>query len=226
MNKVPITEQDKLNFNSVIENTLQKPEQAEAMAKVLYNLALRLNAVPQNFMSEFTRLMEGDLVEEGKTILPKALNEISTAVLSLAEEDISRSYTTGQLSKIFGVSISTINNWIDANRFVGFSRPAKNKQARISESTIWVSPTGERIPVSEVAKLYQTNLQKMQLQQEPTKYERVRYLVEMIKFYEERYEGLFEEVVKEKGDPSMTENFQWSREGKEWRAFLQEIESD
>ncbi len=45
-------------------------------------------------------------------------------------------YTTGQLSKIFGVSITTINNWIKEERFINLEPKIKNKQSRISENIL------------------------------------------------------------------------------------------
>lgn len=53
--------------------------------------------------------------------------------------------------------------------------------------------------------------------------ERIKENVNLICFFEDRYEGTFEEVVKIKGDPYQSSDWQWCREGKEWRFHLKEI---
>lgn len=63
-------------------------------------------------------------------------------------------YTTGQLARIFGVSITTINNWIHEGRFIGVEFKEKNKQSGISEYTLWKSSNGEQISIKEIAEMY------------------------------------------------------------------------
>jgi len=62
-----------------------------------------------------------------------------------------KSYSTVQLGAIFGVSMETINNWIDENRFIGISR---ENQEQIKELTVWASH-GKSFTVSEIQEMYE-----------------------------------------------------------------------
>ncbi|WP_431090256.1 hypothetical protein [Paenibacillus sp. 8b26] len=224
MNMVALSTEDKIIFENFITESSRSPEKAEVILKVFHNIAVRFNALPANLESEITEIIQfGRVGDENLDILTKGLKDISASILTLAEEEISPSYSTGQLAKMFGVSISTINNWIAAKRFVGFVREEKNKQARINARTLWISPTGEHISLKEVATLYKENQTKLNMDKTESQINHIRYSVDMINFYEERYGNSFEHVLKEKGEPSMSNDFKWSREGKEWRASLQEI---
>lgn len=219
------TAEDKRVFSEIIKETSHVRPKAEAMFKVFYNIALKFNVMSPELIKEVQYLLDGEKSEDAFDVLSKALLEVGITILSIAEDKPSQSFTTGQLAKFFGVSISTINNWIDAKRFVGFTREKKNKQARISESTLWLSMTGENLTVAEVIKLYNENQKRLVSKPEHDgKLGHLRYLVETIGFFETRYNGKYEEVIIKKGEPKMSDDFVWAREGKEWRSLLREIE--
>lgn len=221
------TAEDKRVFVEMIQETSHDRSKAQALFKVFYNIAVRFDSLSIELAEEVTSLMKLEKNDEALDMLSRSLQEVGVTILSIAEEEGSKqSFSTGQLAKIFGVSISTINNWIDAKRFVGFSRERKNKQARIKESTVWISPTGEQRTVGEVHKLYEENQKRLAKKTEDeSRIAHIRYLVETIDFFEKRYNGTFDKVVLEKGDPKMTDDFIWSREGTEWRSLLREINS-
>jgi len=52
---------------------------------------------------------------------------------------------------------------------------------------------------------------------------RIRYIVETISFFENRYGKTYAEVLVEKGSPDESVDWVWAREGKEWRSLLKEI---
>ncbi|MFW5433557.1 helix-turn-helix domain-containing protein [Paenibacillus apiarius] len=54
-------------------------------------------------------------------------------------------YTTGELARIFGVSVQAINKWIDGGRILGYKREGKNRHNRIPETISFVMRTGVRI---------------------------------------------------------------------------------
>nr|WP_286675409.1 helix-turn-helix domain-containing protein [Clostridium sp. ZBS12] len=125
------------------------------------------------------------------------------------EEEIN--YTTGELSKYFGVSITAINKWIDQGRFIGVERLEKNKQVRISENTLWKSRKGNTIPVKQIVETY--------IEETSSNKERISAMKESIKFFENKYGGSFENVYKNKKDisPEDEANF------REWEYLLSEI---
>nr|WP_286674443.1 helix-turn-helix domain-containing protein [Clostridium sp. ZBS14] len=125
------------------------------------------------------------------------------------EEEIN--YTTGELSKYFGVSITAINKWIDQGRFIGVERLEKNKQVRISENTLWKSRKGNTIPVKQIVETY--------IEETSSNKERISAMKECIKFFENKYGGSFENVYKNKKDisPEDEANF------REWEYLLSEI---
>lgn len=219
------TAEDKRVFVEIIEETSHDRSKAQALFKVFYNIAMKFNSLSAEMAEEVSKLMQLEKNSEALAVLSKSLQEVGVTILSIAEEDeTAQSFSTGQLAKIFGVSISTINNWIDAKRFVGFSREKRNKQARIKGSTVWISPTGEHMTVGEVHKLYEENQKRLAMKKEDEgRVAHIRYLVDTINFFEKRYNGPFDKVVSEKGDPKMSDDFMWSREGTEWRSLLREI---
>lgn len=220
------TAEDKRVFEEFLVETSHVRMKAEVLFKLFYNLAMKFNAIPPELASEVQQFLVREYNDEAYGVVLKGLKEVGVTILSIAEEETAQLYTTGQLAKYFGVSTSTINNWIDAKRFIGFSREKKNKQARISDSTVWISGTGENLTVAEVVKLYEENQKRLQSKPEyEDKIGYMRYLVETVTYYETRYDNRkYENVVAEKGDPSMTDDIIWSREGKEWRSILREVD--
>ncbi|MDR9505656.1 hypothetical protein [Brevibacillus agri] len=87
--------------------------------------------------------------------------------------------------------------------FVGVERSRRNKQARICENTLWISPTEERIPVREIVEIYEQK-EKMGELSSPShggNLSRIRFIVETINYFEKRYAKPYQEVVSEKGNP-------------------------
>lgn len=106
-------------------------------------------------------------------------------------------YTIDQLATIFGVSITTVDKWIETGRIKDVDKQAES----ISNRAIWLSATGEQVPIREVV-------------------ERLKEIVKTINCFEDRYGGLYEQIVLKKGDPDTTGDWQWGHDGKEWRNHL------
>lgn len=124
-------------------------------------------------------------------------------------------YTTGQLARIFGVSITTINNWIREGRFVGVSTKEKNKQSRISENTLWESSNGEQILIKEIANMYKkNNIESV------SKEEEQKILKDEIKFFENKYNGNYNETLLIKKDKTEEELLDES----EWKYLLKRVQ--
>lgn len=131
-------------------------------------------------------------------------------MVQIASEGISiKNYTTGQLSKYFGVSVTSINNWIKEGRFTRVDREAPKKQARIPENAEWRSANGELIPVKEIIETWEKHYAE---RQKLSKEDEREALVNEIKFLEERYGGKYEDtlLVKEnKTDVELQDQQDW-----------------
>ncbi len=64
-------------------------------------------------------------------------------------------YSTRKMARYFGVSITTINNWITAGRCVGIQKAGPGKNVRISDTAAWLTSTGKAVPVTEIIDAYQ-----------------------------------------------------------------------
>lgn len=152
-------------------------------------------------------------VKELETLLTNALE----IVVKVATEEVeySKVYTTGQLAKLFGVSITTIHNWIKEGRFVGIEPTARNKQTKIPESARWRAPNGDQVPIHMIAEKFAPP------QPTATKLQEVTELTDAIAYYERKYGCSYEEFLQhhdlEQADYEMT------RDAREWRYLVQRI---
>lgn len=51
----------------------------------------------------------------------------------------------------------------------------------------------------------------------------IRNLIDTVVFFENRYEGTYEEVVAKRGNPEISDDWVWCREGKEWRSLIRDL---
>ena len=120
-------------------------------------------------------------------LIKKYLSEALNSMIEVTKQN-EKLYTTGDLAKYFGVSITSINKWIDAGRFEGVERTEKNKQARISENTLWRSRKGDLVTIKSIVDSYE--------EEQFTEEEELNSVLNSIKFYEDKYGGSFDEVSK------------------------------
>lgn len=220
-----ISHEEQQTFEQIAELLGSDPEKAVVTVKVLFNFIKRTTPVHIELQNNVQVLLEQRQYLEADPVIYQELRKLWHILLEVAqEEEVGRTYTTGQLAKYFGVSITTINNWISAGRFLGVERPERNKQVRISENTIWMSPTNEAIPIRDIIETYEQNQKNLEPKDEyEDNLERIRYIVNTIDFFEKRYGGAFQQIVETKGNPENSEDWIWAREGKEWRFLLKEI---
>lgn len=153
-----------------------------------------------------------DTIFDNKEAFKKYSKLIISYMANLAMEAPStKVYTTGDLSMYFGVSVATINNWINEGRFIGLPKKQKHKQMRISENTKWRSRTGRLRTVKEVADTY-----------EPVSFtegERIEEMKSSVVFFENKYGGKYENSLKLKVDKSHQDEANES----EWLYLLREL---
>jgi transposase len=132
-------------------------------------------------------------------------------------------YTLDQLATFFGVSITTVDQWIATGRLKGVDINTES----ISDSATWLSVAGKQVSIREVVERYtekrKTEINTIEMDAEKYEFERLKEIIMMINHFEERYGGAYEQIVMEKGDPDATDDWKWRREGKEWSCHLVEI---
>ena len=156
------------------------------------------------------RNIDEKVFEDSKLIanyLEKAINYM-IEVAAESEKD----YSTGELAKYFGVSITAINKWVNENRFIGAKRTERNQQLRISEDTLWKSSQGDLIPIKDIVKMYGEDTKI-------SKDEEMKYIMDEIKFFEKKYEGSFHNTLAHKEDLSSIEE----TDASEWLYLLKRI---
>nr|WP_150959898.1 hypothetical protein [Aneurinibacillus sp. XH2] len=226
MKYMAISEAERKTFERVIAEVGSDPEKAGVTLKVLFNVIKKTTSITIDLQSEVKKLLEQYPYQANHALVQEDLQKLGEILMCVAqEEEVGRTYSTGQLAKFFGVSITTINNWITGRRFIGVERMERNKQARISENTIWISPTEERIPVRDIVEIYEQKQRRgnSSISDDGGNLNRIRYIIETINYFEKRYGKPYSEVIVEKGNPDDSEDWIWAREGKEWKSLLKEI---
>lgn len=147
-------------------------------------------------------------------VIKKYLSEALDSMIEVTKHD-EKFYTTGQLAKYFGVSITSINKWIDAGRFKGVERTEKNKQARISENTLWRSRKGDLVTIKSIVDRYE--------EEQFTDEEELNSVLNSIKFYEDKYSGSFDEIFK-KLQNSGNISDKYKADLREWEYLISIIE--
>lgn len=127
-----------------------------------------------------------------------------------------RIYSTSDLSKFFQVSQTTINKWINQNRFIGISREP-NKHVRINENVEWVSSIGTKIKINEIVEQYEKHHNNPP---ELTKEEQRDEILLEIEALEKRYGGNLDEKFKNKKELSFDEE----RDFGAWTHFSKMLE--
>lgn len=154
---------------------------------------------------------EDESIFSNRSMREKYLNNLVDYMIEISM-DSDKKYTTGELAKYFGVSITSINNWVNEGRFINIKRDTKNKQLRIPENILWKAPSGELISIKEVVDMYEEDTSI-------SKEEEINYINENIKFFENLYGGSFEETLKIKENKTPREE----SDASEWEYELKKL---
>src|SRR5690242_17699784 len=90
------------------------PKIGELYVKALVNYLQK--TTPSN-VRLLHHIEDGSLSE--REMMKMQLADILEYIVLASGDEHGKTYTTGQLAEIFGVSITTINNWINGGRFIG-----------------------------------------------------------------------------------------------------------
>nr|WP_226036893.1 helix-turn-helix domain-containing protein [Aquibacillus saliphilus] len=199
------------------QRIFQDESESLLLFKVLVNFLDKTNVNKLNF----SELQESIL--ENNEQVQSYLNDILEYMANIASEesDFAPTYTTGQLAKYFGVSITTINNWINEGRFIGVNRDETNKQVRISANTLYKSRNGKQYPVSRYVQTYENE----QAEPEGNLYDTNEslFIINQLALYEEKYHGEFTKTLGEKSLDEMTPEERTDMST--WKYFLRRQES-
>lgn len=175
----------------------QSTHDSKLLFKVLVNFIEKtnMNKVLISSINEST-LNNVELMRKSTTEILEYMAKIASE-----ENDFAATYTTGQLATYFGVSITTINNWIKERRFVGVERSEKNAQARISANTYWRAKNGMLHAVSDIINDWEEENNSLGDNQSDTN--EVAFLINQMALYEKNYGGDFEHTLGSKSKDEM-----------------------
>ncbi|WP_281890116.1 helix-turn-helix domain-containing protein [Paenibacillus sp. YYML68] len=128
-----------------------------------------------------------------------------------------RTYSTGELARLFGVSVQAIHKWIDEGRFLGYTREGKNRHNRIPETIAFAMRTGEFIPLQEVVQMYERQQQEQQI--DPSYTDHRDAVLDEISRLMKKHGGTYEMTLSTKPDRTAEEE----RDASIWLALLDEL---
>lgn len=177
-------------FNNIEKENLYKVFQSDE-GKMLFRLVVNFLANTTELYNELKDIDES--IFANKEDFERYSKLIIDHMWNYVEEPTSvKSYSTGELSKYFGVSVAAINNWINEGRFIGLPPKEKNKQVRIAENIKWKSRRGNLITVKEIVDSFE--------EVTFTEEERINSIKETVQHFEAEYGGKYEDTLKLKAD--------------------------
>ncbi len=220
-----ITYEDrKLVEEELFRDMQVNPKYGLAAFKLFYNLLNRISRseLLENRFSQYisqNKVVDNHTQEE----LSDAFNQLLNLAFEYATEaDKPFLYTTGQIATYFGVSTTTINNWLRDKRisYPAMEEKPSFKQARIPDTAIYRTTNGKETLLREVIQEYEN---QKALEPVYDEVERMKSLVQIVLTFESKYGGKYEEVVMRLGDPSSSADWKWNRDADEWRYVIKEI---
>lgn len=216
-------EERRLIEDELSRNIQLNPNYGMAAYKLIYQLIYRIrHSTPVGNSLD----MYMDRITTGK-LAPSELSDAFSQLIRVAfecavESDRPLLYTTGQIAEFFGVSTTTVNNWLRNKRiqYPGMDEKPSYKQARIPDNAIYQSANGQVTVIREVAQTYDAQKSAEPLYDEV---ERMKQLVQTLMRFETQYGGNYKETVSRLGDPKSSDDWMWRRDADEWRYVMKEI---
>lgn len=203
------------SIDSLTEHIFQNTNDRMLFFKVLVNFIEKTNnQFSYSSLSEQV-LDDGELLKVYYQEILKYMADIAAAQQVEVIE-----YSTGDLAKYFGVSITTINNWIKDGRFLGYKRNEINEHARIKGNTLWKAKTGKAYPVQEIVDEWvKDNLEANQNDEN----EKV-FLINQVAAFDIKYKGSFEQTLGKKHLREMTA--QEESDASVWKYLLKRLNDE
>ncbi|WFR63263.1 hypothetical protein P9222_02320 [Paenibacillus amylolyticus] len=181
---------------SELVQSLSNTDNSILLFKVLA-LAVKNNA-------EFVRGLDESIFEDTDifrekyvTLLKHALSQAVDVPTGITDSGVPstepvHSYTPKELSVFFGVSITTIFNWMDQGRFIGIQRAGSNKHNLIPDDTTYVYGSGKRTTIKEIVSMWEKEDAEHQSTLEVSDLD---YHTGQIALYEDKYKGEFQHTL-------------------------------
>lgn len=193
--------------------TLLAKSEGVLFLKALSNYVARYSPTNTQFKNVDERMLSDR--EVAKTLFSSLIDFLAQS----DTKDISGvSFSTGEVAKYFGVSITTINNWLKDGRFLGVPGRSKNKQTRIPENAVWISSTGERFFVKD---LIAEALENEKKREAASKDDETKALMETVSYYEKKYGDTYEKI-----NSKVSKTSEELRDLSEWGYILERIRND
>lgn len=142
-------------------------------------------------------------------------------------------YTTGQLANYFGVSITTINNWINEGRFLKelengelnqLTRKSPHEKIKIEPNTWFDAPAGVRYQVKEVVEAYEIDQEEWNHTKQENTVSEAEQINLYLNHFKEKYGGRdFQTVFGDKDWDHLSAEEE--TDASMWSFFLQRIKS-
>jgi len=190
-----LTEDEKNEFIKMIPALTTRIFQSSQDSEVIYKVLVNFIEKTQLNKLQFSSIIDSNWKNKD---LIKSSSEIFKYIAHIASEEpaFAPSYTTGQLANYFGVSITTINNWIKEGRFIGVERSEKNAHARISANTYWKSKSGELHVVSDIIIDWEEENKSLEINLTATS--EISFLVNQMALYQAKHGGDIEQTLGSK----------------------------
>lgn len=184
----------------VLEHTVKQadPEYYRALSNVLHDYIVVTN--PRKQIADRQDLR--DLIR----LMAETVNEAKPV----------RTFSTGELARIFGVSVQAIHKWIDEGRFLGYKREGNHRHNRIPETVSFAMRTGEVLPLEEAIAMYERQLQEHQVDDAANHRDAV---LDEISRLMKKHGGTYEMTLGAKTERTAQEE----RDASIWLALLDEL---
>lgn len=130
------------------------------------------------------------------------ISQVIRTIVQFGIEQSTTYYSTGELAKYFGVSITAINKMVEARRFINVKRNKPYSKLVVSEDTLWISSSGHKVSVKDVVDEWKkSNTAAESL----TNQDRISLFKSEIAHFEGKYSGAYEATLKNKKDKTNEE---------------------
>ncbi|MFC3798919.1 helix-turn-helix domain-containing protein [Cohnella sp. GCM10012308] len=206
-----------------ISEAIKQHLQQEDPAKTKLFVKALANYIEQTSTKNTTDVLQS--IEQHLSVehTPLALQRALLYMVTLGVESDptpSRTFTTGDTARFFGVSVATINNWINQGRFQGVEKGERFKQARIPENAVYTAPTGTHSTVAEVAQRYEVEQERLGRNKPMTAAEELADLANAVVHFEKKYGGPWEETLASRWELTPAE----ARDSEQWAGLLKSID--